>query len=64
MELKEKIKKEIDLLPEEHLHQLERYLEIIKSRRQKSRRIKSVHLKGRFDNINLRKLAYEGFNIS
>lgn len=30
MELKEKIKKEIDSIPDEYLLQIERYLEIIK----------------------------------
>jgi len=59
MELKEKIKKEIDLLPEEYLLQLERYLEIIKSGKLKEKRIKTVHLKGKFDNINIRRAAYE-----
>lgn len=59
MELKEKIKKEIDSLPEEYLLQLERYLEIMKSGPQKKKRIKTLHLKGKFDNLNIRKLAYE-----
>ncbi len=59
MELKEKIKKEIDLIPEEYLPQLERYLETIKSGKQKQTRIKTLHLKGKYDNLNVRKLAYE-----
>lgn len=59
MELKEKIKKEIDLLSEEYLPQLEQYLEIIKKSKQKSSHIKIIHLKSRFDNINIRRFAYE-----
>ncbi len=59
MELKEKIKKEIDLLPEEYLPKVERYLETIKKNKQKTEHIKTIHLKGRFDNINIRRLAYE-----
>ncbi len=59
MELKEKIKQEIDSLPEEYLPQLERYLETIKSRDIKKRQIKTLHLKGKFDNINIRRVAYE-----
>ena len=59
MELKEKIKKEIDLLPEEYLLQLEQYLETIKTSKRKLSSIKTVHLKGKYDNLNIRKLAYE-----
>jgi len=59
MKLKEKIKKEIDLMPEEYLPQLERYLKIIKSIERKPPCIKTLHLKGKYDNLNVRKLAYE-----
>ena len=59
MELKEKIKHEIDSLPEEYLPQVERYLETIKSRDIKKRQIKTLHLQGKFDNINIRRVAYE-----
>jgi len=59
MELKEKIKKEIDLIPEEYLPQLERYLKTIKSSKKKQTRIKTLHLKGQYDNLNIKKLAYE-----
>ena len=59
MELKEKIKHEIDSLPEEYLPQLERYLETIKSRDIKKRQIKTLHLKGKFDNLHIRRVAYE-----
>ncbi len=59
MELKEKIKKEIDSLPEEYLPQLERYLETIKNGKQKEKRIKTVHLKGEYNNLDIRRVAYE-----
>jgi len=59
MKLKEKIKKEIDNIPEEYLPQLERYLEIIKRAKKKRGNIKTVSLKGRYDDLNVRKLAYE-----
>ena len=59
MELKEKIKHEIDSLPEEYLPQLERYLKTIKSKNIKKKQIKTLHLKGKFDNLNIRKVAYE-----
>ena len=59
MELKEKIKKEIDMIPEEYLPQIERYIKIIKSEKTKKKQIKTTHLKGKFDNIDIRKSAYE-----
>ena len=59
MELKEKIKKEIDLMPEEYLPQLERYLKIIKNIKRKPAGIKTLHLKGKYDNLDIRKLAYK-----
>ncbi len=59
MELREKIKKEIDSIPEEYLSQLEQYIKTIKSSKRKQLRIKTLHLKGKYDNLNLRKLAYE-----
>ena len=59
MELKEKIKNEIDSIPEEYLPQVERYLEIIKSGIMKEKRIRTLHLKGIYDNLNIRRVAYE-----
>jgi len=59
MELKEKIKKEIDSIPEEYLVQLEEYIKILKNSIQKEKRVKTLHLHGKFDKINIRKLAYE-----
>jgi len=59
MELKEKIKKEIDSIPEEYLFQLEKYIKILKNNIQKKKRIKTLHLQGKFDKVNIRKMAYE-----
>lgn len=59
MELKEKIKKEIDFIPEEYLFQLEKYVKILKNNIQKEKRIKTLHLRGKFDKVNIRKMAYE-----
>jgi len=59
MELKEKIKKEIDLIPEEYLPQLEQYLKTIKSGKRRQLCIKKLHLKGKYDHLKIRKLAYE-----
>ena len=60
MELKERIKKEIDTIPEEFLPQIERYLDLIKGGRGSRKDVlRKVHLKGRFDDVNVRKIAYE-----
>ncbi len=59
MELKEKIKKEIDMIPEEYLPHIEQYIKIKKSGKAKKKQVKTMHLKGKFDNIDIRKLAYE-----
>ncbi|GAB6887863.1 hypothetical protein JCM13304A_13610 [Desulfothermus okinawensis JCM 13304] len=59
MELKEKIKKEIDSLPEIYLLQLQQYIQILKDNKDREKKIKTVHFKGRFDNLNIRKIAYE-----
>ena len=59
MTIKEKIKKEIDKMPEELLYQLQEYLNSIKKSSQRKVKIKSLHLKGRYDNINIRQKAYE-----
>ena len=60
MELKEKIKKEIDSMPEEMLYRLQKYLDSIKKENsERKRQIRTLHLKGQYDNINIRKIAYE-----
>ena len=59
MELKEEIKKEIDLIPDEYLSQIQRYLKIIKKRKLKEKQIKTLHLKGKFDNVHIRRATYE-----
>jgi len=57
--LKEKIKREIDSIPDEYLVQLEKYVKILKNNIQKEKRIKTFHLQGKFDKVKIRKLAYE-----
>ena len=59
MALKEKIKKEIDMIPEEYLPQIERYIKIIKRGKTKKKKVKTIHLEGKFDNIDIRRLVYE-----
>ena len=59
MTIKENIKKEIDLLPDELLDQVQQYLDNIKVTRIKRKKIHTLHLKGQYDNMNLRQKAYE-----
>ncbi len=59
MQLKEKIKKDIDSLPEEYLPHIERYIRTIKSKKSKRKQIKTLNLDGKFDDMNIRKVAYE-----
>jgi len=54
MELKEKIKRKIDSIPDEYLVQLEKYVKILKNNIQKEKRIKTFHLQGKFDKVNIR----------
>ena len=57
--MKEKIKREIDSIPDEYLVQLEKYVKILKNNIQKEKRIKTFYLQGKFDKVKTRKLAYE-----
>jgi len=59
MEIKEKIKKEIDQMPEELLYRIQRYLDSIKKISTSKKKIRSLHLKGQYDNLNIRQKAYE-----
>ncbi len=58
--LKEKIKREIDTIPEEYLCQIEKYLQMVKKNTShKDKKIKTLHLRSKFDSEDIRKLAYE-----
>jgi len=59
MTTKEKIIKRIDLLPDELLEEVQTYLDSIKPQQKKKRKIYTLHLKGQYDNINIRQKAYE-----
>ncbi len=59
MTTKEKIKKRIDSLPDELLDQVQKYLDSIKTKRKPKRKIRTLHLKGQYDSIDIRRKAYE-----
>jgi len=59
MTIKDKIKKEIDQMPDELLHQIQKYLNSIKKSPATRKKIKRLHLHGQYDNMNVRHRAYE-----
>ena len=59
MKIKEKIKKEIDEMPEELLYEVQKYLKTINKHKSRHRKVPKLHLKGQYDNINIRQKAYE-----
>jgi len=59
MTTKEKLKLEIDKMPEDLLEQVYKFIDSIKSKRPEKNRIHTFKLKGTFDNLNIREKAYE-----
>jgi hypothetical protein len=62
MTTKEKLKKRIDLLPEELLDQVQQYLDNIKTNKRSKQNIETIHLKGQYDNLDIRQQAYESYS--
>jgi siroheme synthase (precorrin-2 oxidase/ferrochelatase) len=58
MTVKERIMNEIESLPDELLEQIRRYIEAVKTETT-GRRHRTMRLKGQFDNLDMRKAAYE-----
>lgn len=56
---KEKIKKEIDKMPNDLIEKVYKYINGLKSKEPKKKEIHTFNLKGQFDNINIRERAYE-----
>ena len=59
MTTKEKIKAEIDKLPENLLEEVYRFINSIKITKSKKPKLQSYKLKGQFDHLNIREKAYE-----
>jgi hypothetical protein len=59
MTIKDKLKKEIDQMPDELLYQIQKYLNSIKKTSTSRKKIKRIHLYGQYDNMNIRHRAYE-----
>ncbi len=56
---KEKVKEEIEKMPDDLVEEVYRFINTIKITKIRKRKIHTFHLKGRFDNLNIRKKAYE-----
>jgi hypothetical protein len=59
MNTKEKVKKEIDKMPEDLLEQVYAFINTIKSKKPKRKKLHTFKLKGMFDDVNIREKAYE-----
>lgn len=55
----EKVKEEVDKMPNDVLEQVLKFINSIKPKRSEKKRIHTFKLKGAFDNLNIRKKAYE-----
>jgi hypothetical protein len=59
MTTKEKIKKEIDKMPNDILERVYKYINSLRTKTPKKTKIHTYNLKGELDNINIRERAYE-----
>ncbi|HKJ69353.1 MAG TPA: hypothetical protein VKA68_15450 [bacterium] len=55
----DQIKKELRELPEESLEEVDRYIHRLRQQKPNQETLPSCHLKGQYDHLQLRKLAYE-----
>ena len=59
MIIKEKIKKEIDKMPDDVMQEVYEFIHNIKTTKTRKRKLHTYKLKGKFDNVNVRESAYE-----
>jgi hypothetical protein len=59
MTTKEKLLKAIDNLPDEKIKEVYKLLNSLKVNKKDVKRLKTFNLGGKFDNMNVRKAAYE-----
>jgi len=59
MTTKEKIKKEIDKLPEDTIEKLYKYIDTLRAKTTQKKITHTFNLKGQLDNVNVRERAYE-----
>ena len=59
MTTKEKIKKEIDKMPNDILEKVYKYINSLRTKTPQKKKIHTYNLNGELDNINIRERAYE-----
>lgn len=59
MTTKEKVKKEIDKMPNDLLEKVYKYINSLGVKEAPKKKIHTYNLKGQFDNVNIRERAYE-----
>jgi hypothetical protein len=59
MVTKEKVKHEIDRMPDDLLEKVYKYINNLKAPKTNKKKIRTYKLHGQFDNINVRERAYE-----
>jgi hypothetical protein len=59
MDIKEEIKKQIDSIPVEYLPLVQQYLNSLRDYQKKDKRIRTMHLKGTYDDRELKKICYD-----
>lgn len=59
MTTKEKVKQEIDKIPDYLLEDVLKFINTIKNEKIVNRKLHTYKLKGKFDNLNIRAEAYE-----
>jgi hypothetical protein len=59
MTTRERIKKEIDKMPNDILEKVYKYISSLKTKTTHKNKIHTFNLKGQLDNINIRERAYE-----
>ena len=59
MSTKERVKQEIDRMPEELVEEVLKFIENYLEKKKERRFVHTYKLKGSYDNINIRKKAYE-----
>lgn len=56
---KEKIKKEIDKMPDDVMQEVYEFINNIKTTKKRKMKLHTFRLKGKFDNLDIRESAYE-----
>ncbi len=59
MTTKEKVKKEIDKLPDETIEKVYKYIATLRAKTVQKKKIHTFNLKGQLDNVKVRERAYE-----